>query len=428
MIEFILLALVLVAITLWIIAPTLFADNSDINFSDSSAFNINIAKEKLLEINTQLKAGIIDQAQYEQIKNEIESSLLDDTRAENALKPTFELSAHYKRNVLILLALIPFSALGLYQLWGTPDAINLAANAKAMPAQAKHQSQTASPESPHNNPQDKMGDLSDAMAKLEARLAKTPNDPDGWYMLARSYAFQKQYSKSVVAFRKLQGIVGDDPVVLLGLADTLTMSRNGNMSGEPFELAKKALAIEPNNPTALWLSGLGYQDVGDITTALKLWQQLLPLVAEDNRSSHEVQALITTAQQQLGLAPKQAVATAMKTGGTSPASLSIKVELDPNLTSKVSDTDYVMIYAQRVVGMRMPLAIIKAQVKDLPMTVILDDSKSAGPMGKLSDVETVNVIARISKTGQAVKQASDIEAKLGPYPVSGADTISITIK
>jgi len=68
------------------------------------------------------------------------------------------------------------------------------------------------------------------------------------------------------------------------------------------------------------------------------------------------------------------------------------------------------------------------QVKDMPMTITLDDSQSVGPMGKLSDAEQVNVLARISKSGQAIKQSGDIEAKLGPYQNSHADPIEITIK
>jgi len=426
---FIFLAFALLAVVIWLIAPVLFAQRID-NFDNNKQLNINIAKERITELEAQLTSGEIDQNQYDQMRNEIESSLLDDTDEHKNTQINTELPVHYKRNVLILLTAIPFCAFALYQYWGAPEVLTKATAGSA-------QTDTNQTANPHDQQNKHAGGLGDAIKKLEARLASEPNNPDGWYMLARSYVVQKQFTKASESYRKLYALVGDQPAVLLGLADTLTMSHNGDMSGEPFELAKKALAIEPSNPTALWLTGLGYQDNGELAKAIELWQKLLPHLTEQPQSSQEVRTLIDRAQRQLGnnvaqtntaVTPTTKPNPMSQSNQTATAKLLVSVQIDSALRATVSDSDYVMVYAQRVSGMKMPLAIIKTSVKDLPITVTLDDSQSVGPMGKLSDAAQVYVLARISKSGQAIRQSGDIEVKAGPFPNNYADPIEIKIK
>ena len=175
--------------------------------------------------------------------------------------------------------------------------------------------------------------------------------------------------------------------------------------------------------------------------ALKLWQKLLPLLNDEPDSSQKIRNLIANAQSQLGNKIETTNVATNSTATATPdsqykaapvnqntAKLNVTVKIDPALRSSISDSDYVMIYAQRVTGMKMPLAIVKMQVKDLPVTITLDDSQSVGPMGKLSDVAQVNVLARISKSGQAMRQSGDIEVKRGPYINNHADQIEIIIK
>jgi cytochrome c-type biogenesis protein CcmH len=422
MIEFMLLSVGLLVVVMWLIVPTLFGKQHQA-IDNSKHINISIARERLAELETQLEQGDINQDQYEQSRDEIESAMLDD--ADVTAETVSELPTSYKRNIFIMLSVIPFAAFGLYQYWGEPDAI--ASNPK--PA--------ASTNNPHTEQAQHAGSIDQMLAKLEARLAENPNDPKGWYMLGRSYMVQKHYDKATEAFRTLRAQVGDQPEVLLGLADAMTMARQGNMHGEPFSLVKRALELAPDNVTALWLAGLGYQGEGDLPTAINLWQKLLPLLSKDPESAAKVEGLIANAQQQLGSAPEQAQAQAGKqttvpnpVGDTANAVTGIRVDvrLDPAMLGKVTETDYVMVYAQRVQGLKMPLAMVRAQVRDLPITVMLDDSTALSPMNKLSSEQQVNVIARVSRSGQATRQPGDIEVSKGPFPVSGTEPVSITIK
>ncbi len=86
----------------------------------------------------------------------------------------------------------------------------------------------------------------------------------------------------------------------------------------------------------------------------------------------------------------------------------MQVSLAPELQKSVSPGDTVFIYAQALSGPKMPLAIVRKQVSDLPLTVSLNDSMAMMPNMKLSNFQNVKLLARISKSGNAISQPGDL--------------------
>jgi cytochrome c-type biogenesis protein CcmH len=86
----------------------------------------------------------------------------------------------------------------------------------------------------------------------------------------------------------------------------------------------------------------------------------------------------------------------------------------------------VFIFARPAEGARMPLAIVRKQVKDLPATFALDDSMAMAPNMKLSSFPDVVVGARISKTGSAMPQPGDLEG-LSATVKTGSANVAIVI-
>ncbi len=95
-------------------------------------------------------------------------------------------------------------------------------------------------------------------------------------------------------------------------------------------------------------------------------------------------------------------------------SIKVSVKLSPALAKHVAATDSVFIFARATQGPRMPLAIVRKQVKDLPVTVTLDDSLSMMPQMKLSNFSEAIVGARVSKSGDAIAQPGDLEGYSAP--------------
>ena len=81
------------------------------------------------------------------------------------------------------------------------------------------------------------------------------------------------------------------------------------------------------------------------------------------------------------------------------------------MTKAVSPTDTLFVFARAAEGPRMPVAILRAQAKDLPLEFTLDDRSSM--MGaKLSEQKSVIVGARISRSGNATPQPGEIALSL----------------
>ncbi len=102
------------------------------------------------------------------------------------------------------------------------------------------------------------------------------------------------------------------------------------------------------------------------------------------------------------------------------------MSLAPALAAKVAPTDTVFIFARAAEGPKMPLAILRKQVKDLPAAFTLDDSMAMTPNFALSKFPSVVVGARVSKSGNATPQAGDLEG-VSPAVKVGATGLTVVI-
>ena len=107
--------------------------------------------------------------------------------------------------------------------------------------------------------------------------------------------------------------------------------------------------------------------------------------------------------------------------------LSGTITLAPALLASANPQDTVFIFARNAEGSRMPLAIVRMQVKDLPIQFTLDDSMAMSPNAKLSQASGVIVGVRISKSGTALPEKGDLSGQSGVVTL-GAKGLSIEIK
>jgi cytochrome c-type biogenesis protein CcmH len=109
-----------------------------------------------------------------------------------------------------------------------------------------------------------------------------------------------------------------------------------------------------------------------------------------------------------------------------PRTIKGTVTMAPSLAGKASATDTLFVFAREMSGPPMPVAIVRASRKDLPFTFQLDDSTSPMPSRKLSSAGPVVIVARLSKSGQAMPQSGDLEGTSQPIQ-SGVDGITVVI-
>jgi cytochrome c-type biogenesis protein CcmH len=263
------------------------------------------------------------------------------------------------------------------------------------------------------------GHFQEMTEKLAARMRENPNDAEGWMMLGRAYRALERFQESSDAFRKAVALAPDNADLLADLAETLALGTGRTLAGEPTRLLERALKLDPDNDKVLALSGSAAFERKDYKAAIRHWEALL---THPSVSDELAQGLRT------GIAEARALSTGKKTIAAKPAPgrVSGTVTLDSALRARAAPDDTVFVYARAAQGPRMPLAIVKMQVKDLPYNFSLDDSMAMMPEMKLSAFTEVIVGARVSKSGSAKPAAGDLEgasATVSP----GANGVKVAI-
>jgi cytochrome c-type biogenesis protein CcmH len=267
---------------------------------------------------------------------------------------------------------------------------------------------------------------------LSQRLKDRPDDAQGWVMLARAYSALGRTAEAVPAFEKAAALNTADAGLLADYADTLAVQNGRQLNGEPLKLVERALKIEPGNLKALALAGTAAFDRKDFAGAVKYWEKLKLGVPGDSTYLGQVQAGIDEARQLGNLPPSAAAATAPDAAGNNASifapgsTVSGRVSLAKALAGQASPDDTVFVFARAAEGSRMPLAILRKQVKDLPFDFQLDDSMAMSPAAKLSGSPSVIVGARVSKTGEAMPQNGDLTGQSVPV-APGATGLKIEI-
>ncbi len=267
--------------------------------------------------------------------------------------------------------------------------------------------------------------------KLRKRLENEPDNAEGWAMLARSYSMLGKNDDALATYVKASALAPNDAALLADYADALAVKNNRQLAGEPAKLVERALKLDPAQPKALSLAGTIAFDRKDYAGAVALWEKIL-VVAPDHSFAPQIRDSIAEARQLGGMPPAPTFASPSLPGAApaasgKPAQVSGTASLAPELAAKANPEDTVFIFARAAEGPRMPLAIVRSQVKNLPMAFTLDDSTAMSPQMKLSAFTQVVVGVRVSKSGQATPQAGDLQGNSAPVAVGSSD-VRVVVK
>ena len=378
------------------------------------AANLEILRDQVTELEADLNNSLLTQESFEQGRRELQVRLLDEVKTTDA--PATEPRNPARILAIVLAVLIPLGSVLLYLQIG---------NFKAM-----------LPQQQQGEGAEGFGVLRSeaALQELEAKLVKLPENPDGWLMLARSYTELQRYSDAVRAYEQLVKLVPNEAQIWTNYADAMAMNNNQSLLGEPTKFINKALSLDPENTTALALAGSSDMERGDYVAAITHWQKLVSLLPPDYPQIQMIHDGINQAREYLSqrkggremLAKLPAANTPEKVAANPALAITGRVSLSPALLAKAAPTDFVFILARAAEGPKMPLAVIRKQVKDLPLEFTLDDSMAMQPQMELSGFDKVVVLARVSKSGTPMAQAGDLEGTAGIVK-PGTKGLNITI-
>jgi cytochrome c-type biogenesis protein CcmH len=281
------------------------------------------------------------------------------------------------------------STFALYELVGAPAAIDQPAVAAA----------------PHS--------MQEAVAQLEAQLKRDPGRADGWQLLAKSYAMLDRQADARDAYARAVKLTPDEPDLLVEAAQArLFANPQKLLDAGAVAMLQHALELQPQHQRARWFIGVWQRQNGHPDEAAKTWEPLLAQV--DAKTAGTLRIQVDAARKDAGLPPLPAAAV-LATDATIPApanALTVKVALDPDFASRVrlrGDAS-VFVIARVPDGPPMPVAAEKHALQELPLTITLDDSDSPMPTQKLSALKEVELVARLSSSGQAIRQEGDLES------------------
>jgi cytochrome c-type biogenesis protein CcmH len=265
---------------------------------------------------------------------------------------------------------------------------------------------------------------------LAERMKQHPEDGEGWTMLARSYTVLGRFGDALPAYRHAIELRPDNATLLADYADAIAATKGTVNNVESEALVERALRLEPNHIKALALAGTAAYDRGDFAGAIAHWTKIVEQLPPGSELAPRVQASIAEARERGGPALAQATpapardATPLAAGG---GKVSGTVTLEPALRAQAAPEDTLFVFARPANGGRMPLAVLRAKVADLPLKFTLDDSMAMAPGMTISSAGQVSVSARISKSGNALPQPGDLAGEAGAAVASGTSGVAVRI-
>ena len=399
------IALCVALVFLWV----LLRERKPVTQASQAKANAKVYRDQILDLDREHDSGHISDQEWQQSRDELSLRLLEDTSAVDDPAAKAEKPAIW--TAVVLAVALPLGSMGLYMWVGQPEALN--------PMAAKTPDQV--------DPKD----LAKMAQTLAEKLQAKPDNLQGWVMLGRTYRALENFDAALKAYDSALKLSADDDLKLERI-EIIAMQRQGQFEGEPWNVIREVLQRDPQHFGALLTAGSASYAEGKFADALKYWEQARKPLDANNPDLEGLENAIAAVRDRLGMPPAKSSLTASSTSSstsvaTSGLNVTGQVNLSASLKSKASPNDVVFIYATPANGDRMPLAIFKTTVSQLPLNFTLDDSSAMTPDRKLSAAGEVMVKVRVSKSGNAMPQSGDLSGSLGPVKV-GAKGLKLEIK
>ncbi len=255
------------------------------------------------------------------------------------------------------------------------------------------------------------------MLQVEDRSAQRPDNLYYQAMLGRFYMNEGDYGRARALYAGLAELAPEDAGAAAMAAQAGFMAAGRELSAEDQLLAERALSINPHQRTALGLLGMVAYERGEYQAAITYWRRLLVMEDPNSPAAEMIRGVIARAE--AGAAGLPATPHAQPAPGAAPAQaepvvagpgVTLRLELAQGATAAPGDT--VFVFARNpALDTRMPIAVQRVTAAQLPVTLRLDDASSMAGQ-KISDLAAVDVVARVSPSGQPGEQFATFQAGL----------------
>lgn len=222
---------------------------------DSGA--LAVYRHQLEEIEDERTRGLVDNGEAAGARVEVARRLLASADRMDAQSPPPPLPESKRATVaLATAAAIPLFTLALYLTHGSPGLPSFPATARTqMPIERAQ--------------------ISDLVAKVEARLREHPEDGDGWDVIAPVYYKLERFRDAANAYARAARLKGETVRRLAGLAESAVLAADGIVTEEARAAYERILALEPGRPEPRFWLALAKEQDGKLEPALSDYRALL---------------------------------------------------------------------------------------------------------------------------------------------------------
>ena len=322
------------------------------------------------ELEAEALAQGLDSGEAQALGEELALDALDQSAAtppaDDSPRPTVPLLP------LLLGALVAAgSSIGLYALWGEPHADALADIERLMTLASEGDD----------------GAQEQLLDALASRTQRKPNDRDSWFLLGHAHMRDQDFEGAASAFETLHDLAGNNPQVDLAWLQARYLADGGRISEAARPIAERALANNANQPELLELLAMDALRQSDFASGARHLVRALgqPMPTQRRRLLTETLALARAR-----LDPQRPL-----------------IEVAVEASWEGSQTPWLMLFARPASG-GMPLAAVRLLAEPL-QTVVLDDATTMVEGGSLRESGPLQVVARLSESGEA--SAADAQAE-----------------
>jgi cytochrome c-type biogenesis protein CcmH len=366
-----------------------------------------------------------------------------------ACLPLFRNKSGWTPIALALVFALPAAALFMYQGVGSPEGIDVTGIPQAGSGAGNDHSMNASD----------ADQIEDMAAKLRSRLTESPEDLEGWVLLARTLKTMQRFEEAVDALETARRIAPDDPFVAVELVEArIFVSADGEITDEMLSMLQAALDQDPSQQKALWLMGIAASQAGEDDAAISYWETLLQMLEPDSGAAQSVQQQINEAKGRLGLesesgagsltesaapagaeilaeavneieaTPESVPAAETTAASTIWAGTNIRIQpgsrLDPETASAA--VLYVMIRSPGpAVG--PPLGVRRIRSPQLPLELAISDQDSMIKERLISSMTEVQLQARLSMSGAPQARSGDWQSTSVTVPLDSTEAVELLI-
>lgn len=361
-----------------------------------------IQQQHLSDLDCALAEGHLNLAQHAVVRDEALRQLLDDVAlAQGSEQTQFSVQWAWMVVALVVLSGLSYVQLGASQMWWPLPLSQRVQISAIAPAQLVEQTR-----------------------RWQQTTQSRPDDAEAWLTLARLHAAQNEHTPAEQALARVLAL-SPEPDLWVERAQMKALSAGGVYIGEPWQWIQNVLREQPLHLNALVLAGSAALSEKRHTAAQSYWQQALALVPAESEAAQGLQqALAQVAELGRAIPEGPAEHTASFTASTalsSPSSSTAKntrvliqgqVSISAQVQSQMGPAATLFVYALAEDGTRRPVAIWRGTPTSWPVAFALSDNMGMGAPLLLSDLPQVRLVARISRTGAAKKQAGDFQVEL----------------